>query len=196
MIPRELPTILTSAFGLFLLWYVLAFCFKGYILDEFREELFALRDELFNYVGSIGLSYDDERHTFLRNMINTMIRFSHKLTFLRLVLVQFSKQKYPARYKTDSVERWKRELESLPSDERDRLIQIHHRMMRAAVFQLVWRSPILLPVITLYKVGSTIDAAAFAPMRRLAYQNIRLGLQEQQAEEQSVKNSHHTLAAV
>jgi hypothetical protein len=57
MIPRELPTILTSAFGLFLLWYVLAFCFKGYILDEFREELFALRDELFNYVGSIGLSY-------------------------------------------------------------------------------------------------------------------------------------------
>jgi len=33
-------------------------------------------------------------------------------------------------------------------------------------------------------------------MRRLAYQNIRLGLQEQQAEEQSVKNSHHTLAAV
>jgi hypothetical protein len=197
--PIELAATLQSALGLLLLWYLLCFLTRDYIVDAFREELFALRDELFNYVGSIRLSHEDEKHTLLRSFINSMIRFSHKLTFFRLLLSVVSKARYPKMYTNDHLERWNRALESLPPDQKDKLRGIMARVMRAAALQMVWRSPLLLPVAAIYIIGSMLHGAAVYPIKRLVYDKIRLGLQEQQVEEQPLqgdRNSHERLAAV
>jgi hypothetical protein len=199
MMPNEFANTLQSALGLFLLWYLFCFRVRDYVVDAFREELFASRDELFNYVASIGLSHEDERHTILRNFINSTIRFSHKLTFFRVVLAQISKTRYPAMYTDDQLERWKRALDSLPDDQKEKLICILHRVMRAAALQMVWRSPFLLPVIVTYKVATVLSGATFYWLKRLAYEKIRLGLQEQQAEEQPLQantTSNERLAIV
>jgi hypothetical protein len=197
--PIELAAILQSALGLFLLWYVLCFLWRDYFVDAFREELFAARDELFNYVTVIGLSYEDEKHTFLRNFINSMIRFSHRLTFFRLVLAAVSKSRHPTMYSNDLLERWNRALELLPPDQKVNFQGMMGRVMRAAALHMVWRSPLVLPVVVVYKIGSMLNAAAVYSIKRLVYDKIRLGLQEQEVEEQPLqgdRNSRERLAAV
>jgi hypothetical protein len=185
----EMISTLHSAMGLLFLWCVCCFCFRGYLIDAFREELFGLRDELFNYVASIGIPFDDDRHTLLRNFINVTIRFSHKLTFFRLVLVQISKTEYPAMYRDDPIDRWKKALDTLPADQKNSLIIFQLRVMRAAVLQMVWRSPFLIPVLIFYAAGKLIGAAMVAPLKRIAYDQIRLGLLEQQVEDGDPKTN-------
>ena len=197
MMPTEIALTLASTIGLFLIWYLCSFCFREYLIDSFREALFALRDELFNYAASVDLPFDDERHMALRNFINTTIRFSHKLTFFRVVLSQVSKTEYPEMYKSDPMQRWVKSLDDLPKEQRERLLSLQARLLRTAVIQMTWRSPFLIPVVIFYKLGTLASEATFRPLKRLAYQKIQLGLMEQQAEEEGTRSdTRRQLAAV
>lgn len=180
----EIAIAIKSVVGLFILWYLLFFHFRDYLIDAAREELFATRDELFNYVTSIGVAYEDEIHTFPRTLINRTIRFVHKLTFFRVVLSAATKQMHPKMYEDDSYAKWKARLQSLPINQQQQLQAILARGMRACAAQMVWRSPFLVPVAAIYKAGSTFSKSLFLPFKTATYEKIQLGLREQQIEEE------------
>jgi len=183
MMPAQLPLILKTFLGLFFIWYVMFFLVRDHVIDQAREQLFALRDELFNYVTAIGMDYDDPRHVTLRRCINSTIRFTHKLTIIRLAVTILLKERYPSMYHYDQMGAWKDSLDSLPSDQRDKLFNIFARAMQIALHQMLWRSSWVFPFAAVYKLASATNAAISKRLRQYVYENIRNGLHEQALED-------------
>lgn len=75
------------AVGVLWVWYV--FMYKRTRADRFREDLFTIRDELFDYMWQHGLSYDLPAYRQMRDMLNGGIRFSEQLNLMPVLLVSY-----------------------------------------------------------------------------------------------------------
>jgi hypothetical protein len=67
--------------------------------DYTRQELFKLRDELFDYAADGQISFDDEAYLTTRTMINGVIRFTHSVSlthWLMMLLCNYSNEKHYA----------------------------------------------------------------------------------------------------
>src|SRR5262245_60997245 len=62
-------------------WFVYSSLYKRVRLDAFREELFTVRDDLFDFVWQRGLSYDERAYGMLRSSLNGMIRSAEDGSF-------------------------------------------------------------------------------------------------------------------
>ena len=62
-------------------------CWHRYRVDALRHRLFVLRDELFDYALRSGLAFDDPAYVILRSRINRTLRFAHKISFPRVLLM-------------------------------------------------------------------------------------------------------------
>src|SRR6266852_4021697 len=58
----------------------------SYRLDSFRQKMFALRDELFDYAADGHIGFNEPAYRLLRQLMNGFIRYAHQLTFYRLCL--------------------------------------------------------------------------------------------------------------
>src|SRR6266436_8516805 len=107
---NEIVSALHFATGLFAMWVLYFICLREYKVDAFRQKLFAVRDELFDYARSGKIAFDDPGYTTLRNLMNALLRFTHRLTFARMIVLLIST-------KNDSpspIEAWRRDIARLP----------------------------------------------------------------------------------
>ena len=79
---------LHNYFAIGLLFFVLLILRRMYRQDRFRQNMFALRDELFDFASSGEIKFDHPAYTILRTSMNGMIRFAHRVT-LTHVLVSY-----------------------------------------------------------------------------------------------------------
>src|SRR5216117_2947210 len=81
-------------------WFVYAYAYKRVRLDAFREELFTLRDDLFDYMRARGLPHSMHAYGLLRSSINGMIRAADSGDFnfvtLALYIRALKSSKMPA----------------------------------------------------------------------------------------------------
>lgn len=56
------------------LWFVYSYLYKRIRLDAFRETLFTVRDDLFDYMWQHNLPFDNRAYGLLRSSLNGMIR--------------------------------------------------------------------------------------------------------------------------
>jgi hypothetical protein len=75
-----LSLIISLAFLLVIWWWL-----SGYRNDSLRDQLFTLRDEMFLYVLDRGIA-DTAAHENLRLLMNSLIRYAHRVSFGRLLL--------------------------------------------------------------------------------------------------------------
>jgi hypothetical protein len=62
------------------------------VVDVIRQKLFELRDAAFDQAVDGNVAFDSEQYEIFRNMINTMIRNAHVVSFWRLFIFnQFAK---------------------------------------------------------------------------------------------------------
>jgi hypothetical protein len=82
---ETLFTILTCAFGVIGLssWWL--WLQADYLQDSFRQKVFTLRDELFDYAASGKVSFDDPAYRHLRLLMNRVIRYTHRISFWQLI---------------------------------------------------------------------------------------------------------------
>lgn len=74
--------IFLSLTGLFFLW---VFGWKAYYLDNYRHNLFLLRDELFRLAASGAIDFNDGVYTKMRHALNLKIHFAHRLSFFYFI---------------------------------------------------------------------------------------------------------------
>ncbi len=67
------------------LWFLFFWLYRDYRLDAFRQDLFALRDELFGLAADGKLPFSSKAYGMLRSSINGNIQFGHRLGFLDLL---------------------------------------------------------------------------------------------------------------
>lgn len=68
-------------------WYV--FMYKRTRTDRLREDLFTIRDELFDYMWQHELSYDLPAYQQMRDFLNGGIRFADQLNVIPLLLLSY-----------------------------------------------------------------------------------------------------------
>lgn len=69
------------------LWCMYQWLYKGYMIDHFRQEMFVLRDELFDEAADGLLPFDHQAYCTLRRAMNGCIRFGHKLSLLEVLIL-------------------------------------------------------------------------------------------------------------
>jgi hypothetical protein len=82
----HLAGICLSLFALWLFWY---FCWKDYVTDKFRQDVFALRDELFVAVAGeqTPLCFNSREYQMFRNELNASIRCARHITLFRIFAI-------------------------------------------------------------------------------------------------------------
>jgi|SRR5208337_1245025 len=141
----QLTAVCESSIALIFLVVVLLELLPSLRLDIFRQKMFALRDELFDYAAAGNISFDDQAYRLLRQSINGFIRYGHRLTFFRLCMTVLQwkvlQQEPPPTWGI----KWDKALSDVKSDEvRNRLIAFHAESFSLVFDRLVLGSPILL----------------------------------------------------
>ena len=77
---------LQSLISLLLLFLLVFVLYNKYRLDLVRQELFDIRDRLFDEAMNNQIAFDSPAYRYARTVINGMIRFSHRLSLSRLLV--------------------------------------------------------------------------------------------------------------
>ncbi len=77
---------------IFLAWFVL---WKDLFVDEYRQQLFDVRDKLFNMAFRGEIPCDSEEYLSLRGLLNGTIRFSHVMSPFTLILLVYGEKIFP-----------------------------------------------------------------------------------------------------
>jgi hypothetical protein len=138
-------------------------------LDSFRQNMFGLRDELFDYAASGRIAFDHPAYRLLRQSMNGFIRHAHRLTFFQVVMNTLAwKVEGRAAPTFDWTARWNVALASIKNrDVMADLIKFHERETMLVSERVVLGSPFLIAVLTvgficaLFHLGWTSLRSAF-----------------------------------
>ncbi|MGE5052907.1 MAG: hypothetical protein ACM3WP_01980 [Acidobacteriota bacterium] len=125
------------AIGLFALWFLYFVCWREHRVDTYRQRLFAMRDDLFDYAASGAIRFDDPAYTTLRDLTNGLIRFGHRLTFTRVWAVALLGN-LP---QTNRMEHWVVDVNKRSPQVREKLLKAHEEIKRASLWHLLAWSP-------------------------------------------------------
>jgi len=124
--------------AILVLWIWICLFWRPYRLDFARENLFALRDELFTLAVEEKLPFDHPAHQGLRNDLNAIIRFAEKMTLFRalITIAVFGRR-------TKRAE-WQTHLAGLPMHVVKRMLAIHQRGAAEIANYVILSSPLLM----------------------------------------------------
>jgi hypothetical protein len=169
------------------LW-VVVLCWRGYKTDKLRQDIFNLRAELFEFAAGGGVDFNNHSYRRLRSILNSMIRFAHQLSFIRLVTTLVLERWHPILTTSPGY------LDELSTDDnvdqaaRSKLQQIHYRLMKLVMFQILTTSIAAFPGLLLYFVYSVIKQTLHSRMSNdFAYCKYRLEVHIQLMERQAVE---------
>jgi hypothetical protein len=73
--------------AILVLWVAYYWLYRDYALDLFRQRMFALRDDLFDFAADGKIAFDHPAYTTLRTTMNGYVRFGHRLRFFDVFLM-------------------------------------------------------------------------------------------------------------
>ncbi len=126
------------AVGLFAIWFLYFVCWREHRIDAFRQHMFALRDDLFDFARAGRISFNDPAYTTLRNVANGLIRYGHQLNVSRVLAILI----FAGLPKSNRMEEWKRDVESRPREIRGKLLGTHTEISKAVFWHVVPWSPL------------------------------------------------------
>lgn len=143
----QLVTILTTWVSLFLLIVVLRL-WSSLRLDRFRQSMFALRDEVFDYAAAENISFNDPAYRLLRKSMNGFIRYAHQLTFFRISLMMLYWTVFDIQPKSKWWDSWTQALDDISDDRvKNDLFLFHQKAVGLVATRLVLGSPVLMALL-------------------------------------------------
>lgn len=127
-------------------WVLYHWLYKEYAVDKFRQEIFALRDELFAEASDGLIDFNHPAYTTLRRMMNGSIRFSHRINLLGILL--FSLQIRTSPYLKDSKYSFDARMDNVSADllpdTKERLTYYRNQIDKMLMWHIVRTSPLLI----------------------------------------------------
>lgn len=114
-------------------------CLSGYRSDQLRDQFFTLRDEMFLYALDQGIA-DTIAHENLRLLMNSLIRYAHRVSLVRLLLLRVFKIKPSA---PGVYVEWAEAVAALPINEAQRMREFHDTAMFLIMKHMISGSPLL-----------------------------------------------------
>ena len=130
-------------------------------LDCYRQKMFAVRDELFDYAAEGNISFSHPAYVLLRAQMNGMIRYGHQITLFRMSLTWLMRMLSDGEPRFTWHESWEKALESLESEGvRSRLKNFHARSGAIAAKHLFFGSLVLWCAVLIVAFGLLAHGAA------------------------------------
>ena len=163
---NELSTLISLAICVFVIFVL----YNRYRLDHYRQDLFAIRDELFDEARAGHISFESPAYRATRVLMNGLLRFGHELSLLNFFLtrVMVGKQHLAA-----SGQQFEQEFAGVPEADAELCKRYLDRMHRRTI-QHMFKSPaawVTLVVPTTAYVAAAIGKdLAMATARKLRAQ--------------------------
>lgn len=127
-------------------------------LDAFRQEMFTVRDELFDYAASGKIAFDDPAYRLLRQMMNGLIRYGHQLTLFRFCITFVEIQLVGRDLKSKWSTKWETALANISSKKvQDDLKNFHEKSMALTATHFVFGSPVLISLLAVALLYLVLD---------------------------------------
>lgn len=145
--------VLRQCVSLLALW-CLYMAWRWYRIEALKDDLFAIRDRLFDFAATGAIGFDDPAYRRLWLVLNAMIHFASRLTFARAVLPSL----LTPVVKDDLVgyAEWRRSVNKLPPAAKDRITRIHAEMALAVARHLIRRSIPFMPITAAVLIGQLL----------------------------------------
>lgn len=145
-------------------------------VEWFRDQMLALRDEMFLDAAKGYLDFDDAAYGMLRSTMNGLIRFGDRISFIQLLLmVIFTKPTGDG-----FAQKLQKHLENLPSEKRDKLTRYRDRMDSLLIWHVLWLEPVfgilLISFVFVLTMILTVKARMSSWMSFLMGERQRLGI--------------------
>ncbi len=140
--------------GLALLWWLFFRAFHYYRLDALRDRLFAVREELFDYAAGGAIAFNDPAYGKLRNLINGLIRFAHRLSFSSILPVVLFRLMFKDPEPEQPLDAWRRAVVRVSPEVQKKLWSIHNRALAIALRHMVIGNPLVFALLCICYVIS------------------------------------------
>ncbi|HEY7389091.1 MAG TPA: hypothetical protein VH640_11325 [Bryobacteraceae bacterium] len=125
-------------------------------LDRFRQDLFVIRDDLFDYAAGGSISFNHPAYRLLRQSMNGFIRYGHQLTVFRLTC-NFMRWKLHDEQVFSWAAKWEAALKTIEDENtKQELLTFQARMLTLVMKRLVIGSPLFLLVLAGLMVESIV----------------------------------------
>ena len=116
--------------------------YRDYSVDRFRQEMFALRDEVFDFASAGGISFRHPAYGMLRLTMNGFVRWADRLRLMEVVVFRFfSRRDLSESSKFDAD--WERALNGLDDTSRRQLNDFRDRMHQVLITYLLFGAPVV-----------------------------------------------------
>src|SRR5215469_15899856 len=72
------------------LWWLFSKELKAFYIDDTRQKLFKIRDDFFDEARNKNISFDAPAYQMTRYTLNGMIRFTHELSLVFVMVILWS----------------------------------------------------------------------------------------------------------
>ncbi len=118
---------------------------RDYSVDSFRQQMFALRDSLFDEAADGNVEFQSPAYGMLRSTMNGLIRFGHRLSLPHVIAVSFAIEKHMKEVEHSSFsDRFEENTNTLNAEQKAMLNSYRMKMNIILVRHLVLSSPLLL----------------------------------------------------
>ena len=129
-------------------------------LDSFRQSMFAIRDELFDFAADGNISFDHPAYVLLRRQMNGFIRYAHQLSVFRILMTAAIHKISAIPEPKDWWTEWEHARNSLTDEHvQKKLHEFHKRAMRLAFKHLIAGSPVLFALMIVAIVQLVLEGA-------------------------------------
>lgn len=142
--------VFVSALGLSALWAFYFWFYWDYRIDKTRQELFSLRDELFDLAADGRISFHHPAYGLLRTTMNGMIRYTHRVDILHVLALLYASRHLQVE---NFLARFNEEINPIEDkDVKEKLLKLFLRMNGVVGKHLILGSIPLLIVVAVVSV--------------------------------------------
>lgn len=183
MIGEDAFHVLRLCLVLFIAWLIWYQFWIPYRVDYFRQRLFKLRDELFEYANSGAIEFTHPAYTDLRLTINALIRYGHRVTIWRIVMSMVSLRRSGYSQIVNSYAEWRKQTERIQDEKtRNKIYAFRNEISTIMAAHMVLISPMTIAAvvaIAIYlrackKMVKSLGAARDAAREKIERLNVEL----------------------
>ena len=145
-VQSEALTVLISISAIAGLWVYLVKVIPSLVIEDFRNEVFDLRNRFFNEALNETIPFNHPAYGFFRSLLNGHIRFAHKMSFAQVAIIR-SVYDEDSSSSREFEERWKYVLEESSDEQKELLVRYSEELSRLIVTRLVLGSWLLVILI-------------------------------------------------
>ena len=147
VVTPEKVNVLLSMAGLLALWALWSFGLRPALIDSFRQQIFTIRDEMFDYAAEGNIDFNHPAYGTIRTLMNGHIRFAHRIdsALILIFMVYFVfKSKEVNKQKKELQKRIESQMSSLPKEQKEKLSDYMERTHFELGKYVLYASPIFM----------------------------------------------------